>query len=122
MFNYSYQNVTGQNGAQIDYSPHHKVNLVLNTDERRRVMGYLAAHFVGESQQASAAIHSYTTLDAKIGYRVNGAENPWTISLAATNLLDDRHSEYVDTVNVLSSAKYAEAQRRTLWLRVDGKF
>ncbi|WP_348223748.1 TonB-dependent receptor [Capsulimonas sp.] len=122
LFNYAFQNVTYQNGEQVIYSPHHKINLVLNTDERRRVTGYLAAHFVGASSDPPATLRAYTTVDARLGYRVGGLANPWTVSLSATNLLDDRHSEYVDSLSAMAPSKSAEAQRRTLWFRADGKF
>ncbi|MEO7716184.1 MAG: TonB-dependent receptor [Capsulimonas sp.] len=115
LLNYSYQNVTDDQGEQVDFSPNHKINLVLNTDESRRWTGYLAGHFVGESQARPNTLRAYTTLDASIGYRAGSAEAPWKISLAATNLLDDRHNEYVGGPSSVS-------QRRTSWLRVDGKF
>lgn len=122
LLNYAYQDVTNDDGSQADFSPHHKINLVLQTDDRRKAIGYLAAHFVSQAKYGSAPIRQYTTLDANLSYRVGGLSKPWTISLAATNLLDDRHEEYVDVLNPLAPSKIAESQRRTLWVRADGKF
>ena len=120
--NYAYQDVRNDNGQPTNFSPKHKVNLVLESDARRRWTAYSAVHFVSDSVYAGAALRAYTTVDARIGYRVGGANQPWTVSIAATNLLDDHHREYADVLAAGSTTATAESMRRTLWLIAGGSF
>ena len=119
--NYAYQDVQNQGGQPTDFSPKHKINLVLESDPARRWNAYAATHFVSASHYATAQIRAYTTVDARLGYRLGRSESSWTVSAAATNLLDDHHREYVDALSPLSNNVISESFGRTFWLTVAGK-
>ena len=119
--NYAYQDVRNGNGQPTYLSPKHKVNLVLESDARRRWTAYSAVHFVSDSIYVTTPIRAYTTVDARLGYRVGGANQHWTVSIAATNLLDDHHRELADVLATGSSTAITESMRRTVWLMISGK-
>jgi outer membrane receptor protein involved in Fe transport len=119
--NYAYQDVRNDNGQPTDLSPKHKVNLVVESDSRRRWTAYSAVHFVSDSVYATASLRAYTTVDARLGYRLGGENQPWTVSVAATNLLDDHHREYADVVATGANTAVTESMRRTVWFIISGK-
>jgi outer membrane cobalamin receptor len=120
--NYSYQNVRDQSGSVLDYSPANKVNLVLQSDNRRRCTVYFAGHYVGRSTSDGFALRAYTTVDARVGYRLGKSQDAWTAALASVNLLDDHHEEYVDNAGTAPGMQTAEPAMRTIRVELDGKF
>jgi outer membrane receptor protein involved in Fe transport len=119
--NYSYQDVKNKDGQPTDFSPKHKINLALTSDESHRWTAYTAVHFVSSSSFATASLRAYTTLDARIGYKLGRQDQSWTISVAATNLLNDHHREFIDALSPANNAVVSQPMQRTLWLMVAGK-
>lgn len=124
--NYSYENAKYSSDIPVDFSPHSKVNLVLQSEWHSPWSAYMAAHYVGSSSYNNVGTilpnPAYTTLDARVGYRIGSRSNAVEISVAATNLLNDHHREYPDIPTTLDSAPQSSPQSRTLWMMIGGKF
>ncbi|MGI4791615.1 MAG: TonB-dependent receptor plug domain-containing protein [Janthinobacterium lividum] len=119
--NYAFQDVRNGDGQPTNLSPKHKVNLSVESDAKRRWTAYTALHFVSASRYFAASLRAYTTVDGRFGYRVGSTAQPWTISLAATNLLNDHHREYSDLLAQGTSSAVTAPLSRTLWLIVSSK-
>jgi outer membrane receptor for ferrienterochelin and colicin len=120
--NYSYQDEQSDNHASEDFSPHDKVNLVLQSDQNRRVSTYFAGHFVGSSTSGGDNLRPYFTVDARMAYRLGRSQDAWTAALSSTNLLDDTHKEYTDQAGLSQSQEISEPAERSLRVELSGKF
>ena len=124
LFNYSYQDVQDNQGERIDLSPQHKINVGIKAQISSRMEGFLGAHLVGGSVLHKAAdlvtLPTYTRFDARLGYRIGSIKNPWTLSLSATNLFDDKHIEFPAAATGGSPAS-GVPQRRTIYFGLSGK-
>jgi outer membrane cobalamin receptor len=120
--NYSYQNVRDENGQQVAYSPDDKVNLVVQSDQHRRLSSYFAGHYVSNSISNGQTLRAYSTVDARIAYRLGRSQKAWTAALASTNLLDDHHREYLDQAGQSPALAVSERAFRTISVQLSGKF
>jgi len=120
--NYSYENVKAENGQTEDYSPDSKFNLTVESDQLRRVSGYLVGHYVSSSTSSGVSLRAYTTVDARIAYRLGASQGAWTASLASTNLLDDHHEEFVDVSGVGEQIPIGESSERSIRIELNGRF
>jgi outer membrane receptor for ferrienterochelin and colicin len=120
--NYSYQYVTNDDGQPEDLSPHHMVNLVLQSAQQRRFAVYFAGHFVGSTTSDSHNLRSYMTVDGRLAYRLGHSDGAWTAAVAATNLLNDQHEEYYDTPGPNSADNIAVPAQRTVRIELSGSY
>ena len=124
VFNYAYQNVVDSERQRVDFSPQHKANLQIQADLPGGLTGFLSAHLVGASvyhaRGQAYPIAAYTRLDGRLGYAFRRHGEPWSVSVAVTNLLDDRHLEFPVTTKPKKTPLSA-SQPRTFWLQVSGK-
>ena len=120
--NYSFQHLVNSNGTPVDYSPDNKVNLMLQSDQKRRFNEYYAVHFVSNSSSGGQYIRAYTTVDSRLGYRLSNNPNAWTASIAVTNLLDDHHREYPSTPGQTLALSSSEPAQRSVRIELSGSF
>lgn len=125
-FNYAYEDEQTTNRTLLQLSsPKHKINLSLQAKLSTLWDLFVGAHFVGGQIMANdtgkGSINAYTRFDARLGYRLRGGLRPLTLSLAATNLFDDKHLEY-PYLNSPATPRESAPQRRTLSMSLQGKF
>lgn len=124
-FNYAYQDVKDSLHQWVDLSPHHKINLALTTRLPHHFEAALITHYVGSSvfhnNGMAVPVDSYTRLDARVGHRFGMSDHALTLSLIATNLLDDHHQE-LPMVTAPGAPREVAGQRRTVYASLTGKF
>lgn len=123
LFNYSYADARLPSTPLLPtLAPKHKANLAIDTALSRSWNVWLGAHFVGAQTLELVGPHpnldAYTTLDARLAYRVKGGR--WTLALVCANLLDDRHLEYPE-VAPTGLPPQSTPIRRTVYLQVLGR-
>jgi len=120
--NYSYENVTNGSDHAEDFSPHSKLNLIAQSDQLRRFSAYVAGHYVSSTTSFGQYLRAYTTVDARIAYRLGRSQEAWTAALVSTDLFDDHHREYLDAAGTAPSLSISEPAERTVRIELSGKF
>jgi outer membrane receptor protein involved in Fe transport len=127
LLNYSYQDVVNTTTHNpVDLSRDDKINLVLNEAWGSRWTAYTAVHYVSAStyyvNPESASVPAYTTVDAKLGYRVGSAKRPLTLAISATNVFDDNHREFPVAADLPGLPQASAVIGRTSWMSLSGGF
>jgi outer membrane receptor for ferrienterochelin and colicin len=123
LVNYAYQDSHANDTTSLNFVvPKHKINVGASMQFSRQWDASVGAHFVGaiDVLQAGASpvtVSSYTRVDTHIGYHFGTPSRPWSLSVIATNLFDDRHLEF-PAGNPVESVP----QRRTVYLALKGGF
>jgi len=124
LFNYSYQRVRDAAGNAVLMSPRDKINVALEGDLSRRYTGYLAWRFAGSSVYTDATnvthgISAHGQVDARVSYKIIPGRQ-WTMSIGATNLLNDQHMEF-PALTSGNGDPISTPLSRTIWLGINGK-
>lgn len=125
LLNYAYQDAVDTLGSRIDFTPVHKFNASITSSHNKRWELFLGMHYVSSSVFHTASsllkVQPYTRVDARFGYKLGKSNNPWTLSLVATNLFDDRHYEFPLTSGPSTTPQVAQL-RRSLYIALSGGF
>ena len=125
--NYSYQNDYQDGYGPVDLSPHNKINIGVTLRQVGRVSASLIGHYVSSSiyhpdySPVSVVVSPYGTADGQISYRLGQERHSVVVSLAATNLFDNHHSELPQTMGFGPFAQSAP-ELRTVWMSASGSY